>query len=93
MKKVVVLGVCALLSLTLAASSHAGDQDDEKSTASEYCASHGDLGLSHGACVAYFAARNVAPHDASICRDENVRRWLGADNHGQCVKRLGELSR
>lgn len=93
MKKVVVSGVCSLLALTLAASSHAGSQDDDRGAVSEYCASHDDLGLSHGACVAYFVARNVVPHDASICRDEGVRRWLGVDNQGQCVRKLGELSR
>lgn len=51
------------------------------------------MALSHGACVAYFTARNIVPHDASICKDEGVQRWLGVANHGQCVRKLGEMSR
>lgn len=90
MKKAVVLGILAVLSLALTASTHATAGDNDKVTISEFCAAHNDLGLSHGACVAYFVTHNVVPHDASVCKDESLQRLMGVDNHGQCVKKLGE---
>lgn len=66
-------------------------QAPDAGTISEYCADHRDFGLTHGACVAYFQARNVVPHDASVCQDEGIWKFLGVANHGQCVKRLADL--
>ena len=79
---VVILGCVALPAL-------AGD--NEKPAISEYCATHADLGLSHGACVAYFTTHNVAPHDATVCQNAGIQSILGVSNHGQCVKKLGEM--
>ena len=55
---------------------------DGRETISRFCATHGDLGLTHGACVAFFTNRNVVPHDASVCRDPDLREQLGADSVG-----------
>ena len=51
--------------------------------------------LSHGACVAALASRNVTPLATDLCREPRVRDRLGARlrlsgplNQGQCVQRL-----
>jgi hypothetical protein len=66
-------------------------QENEKTTISEYCASHGNLGLSHGGCVAYFTTHNVVPHDASVCQNQSMQDLLGVTNHGQCMKKLTDM--
>jgi hypothetical protein len=88
---VVALRIVSLVSLLSLAASPAIAEENEKATISEYCASRNDLGLSHGACVAYFQTHNVVPHDASVCRDAGIRRLLGVENPGQCVKKLAAL--
>ena len=57
-------------------------------TISEYCRSHDDFQLSHGACVAYLQNHNIVPHDATVCADAGIRQMLGVANHGQCLKEL-----
>jgi len=91
MKKVLAVGLFAALSLTLTASSQAGVSDDDKTTISEFCSTRNDLGLSHGACVAYFVTHNVVPHDASVCKNEGLQELMGVDTRGQCVKKLGVM--
>ena len=78
----VILGFVALPALS---------GENEAPAISEYCATHNDLGLSHGACVAYFTTRSIAPHDATVCQNPGIQSILGASNHGQCVKKLGEM--
>jgi hypothetical protein len=65
--------------------------ENENPAVSEYCAAHDDLGLSHGACVAYLTTHNIVPHDATVCQSTGIQSILGVSNHGQCVKKLGEL--
>lgn len=60
---------------------------------SRFCHDHRDLNLSHGACVAFLVNRNVVPHDAEVCRDPLIRRQVGADSHGRCVKALKDLEK
>ncbi len=67
----------------------AGDKGRE--TISRFCSTYGDLGLSHGGCVAFFTSRNVVPHDTSICRNSDIREGLAVRNAGQCVKALKDL--
>jgi hypothetical protein len=93
MRKAIVLGVFALLLLAPITSSHASSQNDDKTTISEFCSTHNDLGLSHGGCVAYFVTRNLVPHNASVCQNESFQELLGVSNHGQCVKKLGEMAK
>jgi hypothetical protein len=60
---------------------------------SKYCSDRGDLGLSHGGCVAFLTANNIVPHDASVCKNKNIQNSVGAKNHGQCMKILRQLRR
>jgi hypothetical protein len=91
MKKSIAVAALSVVSLLGLAALPAFCADNDKTPVSEYCASHGDLGLSHGACVAYFTTHNVAPHDATVCRDPGILGFLGVDNHGQCMKKLADL--
>jgi hypothetical protein len=84
---VVLAAVAALVFTALPAA--AGDSAEK--TISLYCSDRGDLGLSHGGCVAYFTNGNTVPHDASICREPRWQEWTGARNAGQCVKALKDL--
>lgn len=93
MKRLIVVSVFSILSMSLIAATQATGQDDDKSTVSAYCSDHGDLGLTHGACVAFFTTRNVVPHDASVCRSDDMQQLLGVTNHGQCVKKLAGMRR
>lgn len=93
MKKLFVVSLFSLLSMALIAPTQATGQDDDKSTISEFCSDHNDLGLTHGGCVAYFVTHNIVPHDASICRSSSIQQLLGVTNHGQCVKKLGDMRR
>jgi hypothetical protein len=91
MKKSRAVPALSLVSLLAFVALPAFAGEGENTTISEYCTSRSDLGLSHGACVAYFTTRNVAPHDATVCRDAAVQSRLGVSNHGQCVKKMAEM--
>ena len=91
MKKSIVYSVLPVVALLGLGALPAASGETERPAIAEYCASHNDLGLSHGACVAYFTTRNVVPHDATVCQNEGFQNLLGAANLGQCVKMLGEL--
>lgn len=65
--------------------------EEQQTNISAYCASHNDLGLSHGACVAYFTTHNIAPHDASVCQNMSIQTLMGVANHGECMKKLRDL--
>ncbi len=93
MKKITAGAVLAIVSLALVSPALADSRDDDKLTIAEFCSNYNDLGLTHGGCVAYFETRNVVPHDASVCQDEGIRRMLGVENHGQCVKKLADMRR
>lgn len=93
MKKLIVVSLFSILSMSSIAATQATGQDDDKSAVSAYCSDRGDLGLTHGACVALFTTHNVVPHDASICGSESIQRLLGVTNHGQCVKKLAGMRR
>jgi len=94
MRKIVaVLPALALVSALAAGTALAAGQNEGTGAISDYCRDRGDLGLTHGACVAYFVTHNVVPHDASVCQDEAMQARVGAANHGECVKKLGEMRR
>ena len=90
MKRTVTLFLLMVFPAVFFALSPAAAGDGRKSTAL-FCSTYGDLGLSHGACVAYFTNGNVVPHDTSICRDPALRKRIGTRNVGQCVKALKDL--
>jgi hypothetical protein len=81
----------ALLSAAAIGTAQAGGQDDGKSAISDYCRARGDFRMTHGACVAYFVAHNVVPHDAAVCQDEGMWSFLGVASHGECVTKLAEM--
>ena len=91
LKKSVALSALSIVSVLAVAALPAFSEENEATTVSEYCTARNDLGLSHGACVAYFTTRNVAPHDASVCEDTAVQNSLGVTNHGQCMKKLADM--
>ena len=86
-----LIAFLALAAALAPAASPAGGEREKN--LSKYCSERGDLGLSHGGCVALFTAGNIVPHDALICRDPDIQRRLGASNHGQCVAALKERKR
>ena len=88
------VGVVAILSCVVALRvgiALAAGKDDE--TVSRFCRDRSDLGLSHGACVAFFTNGNTAPHDADVCKLPWVRSFVGADNEGECVTALAARKR
>jgi hypothetical protein len=92
MKKIV--GAVAILSCVVAlsvGSALAAGKDD--GTVSRYCRDRNDLGISHGACVAFFKSGNTTPHDADVCKLLWVRSFVGADNEGECVTALAAMKR
>ena len=91
MKRTVILFLLAALPAVLFAVSPAAAGEQARETTSRFCSTYGDLGLSHGGCVAYFTNGNVVPHDTSICRDPALRKRIGARSVGQCVKALKDL--
>ncbi len=91
MKRITAVAALAIVSLALVSPALADSRDDDKRTISEFCSQYNDLGLTHGACVAYFETRNVVPHDASVCQMEWIQNVLGVSNHGQCVKKLADM--
>ena len=93
MKKSVVLSAFSIVALLAIAALPAFSEQNEKTTISEYCASHSDFGLSHGACVAYFTTHNVVPHDASVCQNTSMQNLLGVTNHGECMQKLADMRR
>ncbi|MDP1909740.1 MAG: hypothetical protein Q8K85_15685 [Hyphomicrobium sp.] len=93
MKKLIVVSLFTVLSMALTAATQATGHDDDQGTVSAFCSDYGDLGLTHGGCVAFFTTRNVVPHDASVCRSDSMQRLLGVANHGQCVKKLAGMRR
>jgi hypothetical protein len=93
MKRIMASISFALASLALVSPVLADGREANKHNISEYCSDRNDLGLSHGACVAYLQNRNVAPHDASVCQDEGIRQMLGTSNHGECVTKLADMRR
>jgi hypothetical protein len=62
-------------------------------TVARFCSDRNDLGLSHGACVAFFTNGNTRPHDADVCKLGWVRAWTGADTEGACIAALAALKR
>jgi hypothetical protein len=91
MKRTAALFLLIALPAVLFCTSPAAAGDKSRETISLFCSTYGDLGLSHGGCVAYFTNHNVVPHDTSICRDPDLRERVGARNVGQCVKALKDL--
>jgi len=91
MKKSVGLAAFSIAALLALVAQTAVSQEIEQTSISEYCASHKNLGLSHGGCVAYFTTHNVVPHDASVCQNPSMRGLLGVTNHGQCMKKLANM--
>jgi len=91
MRKTIAFGSIPIVALLVGVVRPAHSQNTEKTNISEYCVSHNDFGLSHGACVAYFRTHNVAPHDASVCQDAGIQNFLGVTNHGQCMKKLSDV--
>lgn len=86
-----VIGAVAMVVSVFSIAVLASGKADTASTIAAFCSNHGDLGLSHGGCVAFFTNRNLVPHDASVCLHDDMQRLLGAANHGQCVKKLGDM--
>jgi hypothetical protein len=84
------IAIVAVLNITVLPVS---SEQIAKTNISEYCESHSDLGLSHGACVAYLENHNLVPHDATVCHSAGIQNLLGVTSHGQCVRRLGEMHR
>ena len=82
MKQSIVYSVLPVVALLGLAALPAVSGETERPAIAEYCASHNDLGLSHGACVAYFTTRNVVPHDATVCQDEGLQNLLGVATRG-----------
>ena len=91
MKHVTALSVFWLVALLAIVAPPAFSEEHGRTTISEYCASRSDLGLSHGGCVAYITTHNLVPHDASVCQDPSMQKRLGVSNHGECLKKLGEM--
>ncbi len=91
MKRIAAFVLILILPALSFAVSPAVAGDESRETISRFCATYGDLGLSHGGCVAFFTNRNVVPHDTSICRNSDIREGLAARNVGQCVKALKDL--
>jgi hypothetical protein len=91
MKRTAIIFFLIALPAVFYAVSPAAAGDKARETTSRFCSTHGDLGLSHGGCVAFFTNSNVVPHDASICRNPSLREQLDADSVGQCVKILKDL--
>ncbi len=90
MKKATLFLAFTLLSV-VALSIQANGEPNDQNTISEFCRTYNDLGLTHGGCVAFFETNNIVPHDASICRMEEIQTLLGVTNHGQCMKKLREM--
>ena len=91
MKKLLVFVViCTVSAFMLAISPSLANNNNNKNI-SEYCAERGDLGLTHGGCVAYFTANNIVPHDASVCKNPVMQRIVGAKNHGECMKNMKNM--
>ena len=91
MRKMIMLAVFAAAFSVTAGVPDAFSADDPGETISRFCAEHGDLGLSHGACVTFFTNHNIVPHDATVCKDPATQARVGAKNRGQCVKALKDL--
>lgn len=91
MKKGTALFTVLAMAAFLFASLPASSQENNQNNISDYCISHNDLGLSHGACVAYLTTHNIVPHDAIVCQDVNIQNYLSATNHGQCIKKLRDM--
>lgn len=93
MRKSAALFAAMVVAPLIIASLPAFSQENNQTTISDYCVSHIDLGLSHGACVVYLTTHNLVPHDAIVCQDANMQNFLGVTNHGQCMKKLSDMRR
>ncbi len=92
MKRLLIPVLAGAVFLISPAADLAFAENDAAEVISKYCKDRNDLGLSHGACVAFLTSANIVPHNAYVCKIPSIRNSLGVENEGQCVKVLQDLS-